>query len=108
MEKTSTLVNNVYTNAKEYIHLKTRSVKLETYDKVAGAVSGAVNGAVIAVLGLCAFLFLNVGIAYALSDAFESTKLGFLTLGGIYLVLMGIFFAMKAGISKKIKNSVVV
>jgi hypothetical protein len=107
MEKTSTLVNNVYSNAKEYLHLKTRSVKLEAYDKVSGAAASTVNGAVLAVLGLCAFLFLNVGIAYALSDAFNSTKLGFLTLGGIYVVLMGIFMAVKGSVDRKIKNSIV-
>jgi hypothetical protein len=107
MEKTSTLVNNVYTNAKEYIHLKTRSIKLEVYDKASASAASAVNGAVIAVLGLCAFLFLNVGLAYALSDAFNSTKWGFLALGGIYVVLIGIFLAVKGSVDKKIKNSIV-
>src|SRR5688572_24464153 len=99
MEKTSTLVNNIYANAKEYIALKTRSVKLEAYDKAAGAVAGAVNGAVLGVLGLCAFLFLNVGVAYWLSEVFESTKLGFLALGGFYVLLIGIYFAAKKSVS---------
>jgi len=107
MEKTSTLVNNIYTNAKEYIGLKTRSLKLEAYDKAAGAAAGAVNGAILAVLGLCAFLFLNVGVAYWLSEVFNSTKLGFLTLGGIYVVLIGIFLAVKKSIDTSIKNTIV-
>jgi hypothetical protein len=107
MEKTSTLVNNIYANAREYISLKTRSVKFEVYDKAAGAVSGAVNGAIIAVLGLCAFMFLNVGVAYWLSEIFGSTKLGFLSLGGLYAVLLAVFFAFKGKISATVKNSVV-
>lgn len=108
MEKTSTLVHNIFTNAKEYISLKTRAVKLDVYDKAASSVSGAVNGAIMAVLGLCAFIFLNVGVAYWLSEVFESTKLGFLTLGGIYVVLLGIFFALKNKIATSVKNSIVV
>lgn len=108
MEKTSTLVNNIYSNGKEFISLKTREIKLEVYDKVSGAAAGAVNGAVLGVLGLCAFIFLNVGVAYWLSEVFESTKLGFLSLGGIYVLLIGIFFALRNSISKSIKNSIVV
>ena len=37
MEKTSTLVNNIFSNTKEYLNLKTKSLKLEAYEKTADA-----------------------------------------------------------------------
>jgi hypothetical protein len=107
MEKTSTLVNTIFSNTKEYVNLKTKSLKLEAYEKTADAVAGSVNGAVLFVIGLCAFLFLNVGVAYWLSEVFMSTKLGFLVLGGFYIVVMCIYLAVKKQIGMSVKNKIV-
>jgi hypothetical protein len=107
MEKTSTLVNNIFSNTKEYLNLKTKSLKLEAYEKTADAVSGSVNGAALFVIGLCAFIFLNVGVAYWLSEVFMSTKLGFLVLGGFYVVVMGIYLGVKKQIGVSVKNKIV-
>jgi hypothetical protein len=108
MEKTSSLVNTIFSTTKEYINIKTKSVKLDAYEKMADTASAATNGAVIAVIGLFAFLFLNIGAGFWLSEVLESTKLGFLTLGGFYVVVLGIYFAVKNAVATKIKNSVVV
>lgn len=107
MEKTSTLVNSIFSNTKDYVNLKTKSLKLEAYEKTADAVSGSVNGVALFVLGLCAFMFLNVGVAWWLSEVFMSTKLGFFTLGGFYVLCMGIYFAVKTSIASGVKNKVV-
>jgi len=104
MEKTSTLVNSIFSNAKEYVNLKTKSLKLEAYEKTADAVAGSVNGGVLFVVGLCAFIFLNVGVAYWLSEVFMSTKLGFLTLGAFYVVVMGVYLGVKNQVGMSIKK----
>lgn len=108
MEKTSTLVNTIFSTTKDYLTLKTKSVKLEIYDNLANILSGALNAVIISVIGLFAFLFLNIGLAFWLGEALESTKQGFLALGGIYIVVMGIYFLVKKSIADKVKDAVVV
>jgi hypothetical protein len=107
MEKTSTLISNVFNNGKEYLHLKSRAVQLEVYDKVSGLVASAVNGTIIAVFSLFAILFLNIGLGFALSEAFNSHVWGFLSLGAIYLVLLGVFMGVRKPVDLKIKNTIV-
>jgi hypothetical protein len=107
MEKTSTLITNVFNNGREYLQLKSQSLQLEVYDKVSGLVAGVVNGAVIAILSVLALLFLNIGLGFALSVAFKSHVWGFLSLGGIYILFLGIFLASRKSVDLKVKNAIV-
>lgn len=108
MEKTSTLVNTIFSTTKEYLALKTKAVRLEIYDHLANILSGAVNVIIISTIGLFAFLFLNIGLAYWLSEALESTKAGFLVLGSVYCVVLGMYFLVRGNIARKVKDAVVV
>lgn len=107
MEKTSTLITNVFNNGREYLQLKSKSLQLEVYDKVSGLVAGMANGLMIAVLSIFALLFVNVGLGFALSVAFKSHVWGFLALGGIYIVLLGIYMAVRNTVDLKIRDTVV-
>jgi hypothetical protein len=107
MEKSSTLITNVFNNGKEYLQLKSKSLQLEVYNKVSGLFALMVSGAIVASLSVLALLFVNIGIGFALSIAFRSHVWGFLSLGGIYVVLLGIFIAVRKPIDTKLKNAVV-
>ena len=107
MEKTSTLMTNVFNNGKEYLQLKSKSVQLDVYDRVSRLIAAMASGAIVALLSVFALLFLNIGLGFALSIAFRSHVWGFLCLGGLYLVLLGVFVAIRKPVDVKLKNALV-
>lgn len=107
MEKTGEIVHDLYTNTREYINLQSRSVKLEIYERVTNVISSGISAGFIALFGLFAFLFINFGLAYYLSDVFESKTYGFLTIGGFYIVVLGLYLLLRNKIAKNtLKNSI--
>jgi hypothetical protein len=108
MEKTSTLVNTIFSTTKDYLAIKTKSIKLEIYENLANVSSSALNAVITSVIGLFAFMFLNIGVAYWLSEVLESTKLGFLTLGGFYIIVLGVYLMVKEQVAAKVKNAMIV
>jgi hypothetical protein len=107
MEKTSTLVNDLYSETKDYIHLQTRSLKLEVYERITNVIANGISASLILLFGLFSFFFINVGLAFWLSELFQSYKLGFLAVGGFYALTLGIYLALRHKIAKnKVKNIV--
>jgi uncharacterized membrane protein len=107
MEKTSTLVNAIYSGTTDYIQLQTRSLKLEVYERITNVIASGISASLILLLGLFSFVFINVGLAFWLSELFHSYKLGFFAIGGFYLLVLGIYVALKDKIAKnKVKNAV--
>lgn len=107
MEKSSNLMSNFFNNGKEYLQLKSKSVQLDVYDRVTCLIAAMASGAIVALLSVLALLFINIGLGFALSIAFGSHVWGFLCLGGLYLVLLGIFMAIRKPLDLKLKNAVV-
>ncbi len=107
MEKVGEIVGDLYTNTNEYINLQTKSFKLEIYERVTNVIAGGISGGFIAVFGLFSFLFINFGLAYYLSDVLNSRTLGFLSVGGFYFIVLGIYLLLKDKIAKnKLKNMI--
>ncbi|MES2681436.1 MAG: phage holin family protein [Bacteroidota bacterium] len=107
MEKTSALVGKIYTDSNDYIRLQTQAVKLEIYERVTNVISSGINASLIMLFGLFSFFFVNVGLAFWLSEELGSTKAGFLSVGGIYFVVLGLYLLLKDKIAKnKVKNSI--
>jgi hypothetical protein len=107
MEKTGEIVHDLYTNTREYVNLQTKSVKLEIYERVTNVISSGISAGFIALFGLFSFLFINFGLAYYLSDLFESRTAGFFTVGGFYFVVLGIYLLLKDKVAKnELKNSI--
>jgi hypothetical protein len=107
MEKTSTLVNNIYSGTTDYIHLQTRSLKLEVYERITNVIASGISASLIVLFGLFSLFFINVGLAFWLSKLFQSYTLGFLTVGGFYVLVLGIYLLLRDKIAKnKVKNMV--
>jgi hypothetical protein len=107
MEKTSVLVNNIFTNTSHYIQLQTRSLKLELYERVTNIISTGIGAAFIGLFVIFSFLFLNIGLAFWVSELFKSFKLGFLTVGLFYFVVLGVYLLLRNRVAKnKVKNAV--
>lgn len=107
MEKVGEIVGDLYTNTHEYINLQTKSVKLEIYERVTNIIASGISGGFIALFGLFSFLFINFGLAYYLSDLFQSRTYGFFAVGGFYFLVLGIYLLLKDKIAKnKLKNNI--
>lgn len=107
MEKLSEIVGDLYTNTNEYINLQTKSVKLEIYERVTNVIASGISAGFIALFGLFSFLFINFGLAYYLSELFQSRAAGFFAVGGFYFVVLGIYLLLKDKVAKnKLKNTI--
>lgn len=107
MEKTSTLINTIYSGTNEYVRLQAKSVKLEIYERITNVIESGISAALILLFGLFSFLFINFGLAFWLADVFESTKIGFFIVGGFYFVVLGLYLLLKDKVAKnKVKNMV--
>jgi hypothetical protein len=83
MENTHTIKANI----ENYVEDKLDLVKLKAADKAGTAVSNMVVGLVVARLFLFVMIFLSFSAAYAISDLTERSYLGFLLVGGFYVLL---------------------
>ncbi len=107
MEKAGDIVHDLYTNTREYVNLQSKSVKLEVYERITNVISSGISAGFIALFGLFSFLFINFGLAYYLSEVFESRTYGFLTVGGFYFVVLGFYLLLRNKIAKnKLKNTI--
>jgi hypothetical protein len=107
MEKTGEIVHDLYTNTREYINLQTKSVKLEVYERVTNVISSGISTGFIVLFSLFSFLFINFGLAYYLSELFESRPAGFFTVGGFYFVVLGVYLLLRGNVAKnKLKNAI--
>ncbi len=107
MEKTSTLVNSIYSGATDYLHLQTRSARLELYERITNVIASGISASFIVLFGVFALLFINAGLAFWLSEVFASYKLGFLTVGGFYTVVLAAYLMLRDKIARnKVKDAV--
>lgn len=107
MEKAGDIVQDLYTNTREYINLQSKSVKLEVYERITNVISSGISAGFIALFGLFSFLFINFGLAYYLSEVFESRTYGFFAVGGFYFVVLGLYLLLRNKIAKnKLKNTI--
>lgn len=107
MEKTSTLINNIYSGTNEYVRLQVRSAKLEIYERVTNLIESGISASVILLFGLFSFLFINFGLAFWLAELFQSTKTGFFVVGLFYFAVLGLYLLLKDKVGKnKMKNAV--
>lgn len=107
MEKTSTLLNTIYSESNEYVKLQAKSLKLEIYERITNVIESGISAAIIIVFALFSFLFVNFGLAFWLSEIFQSTKTGFFVVGLFYFVVLGLYLLLKDKVAKnKVKNIV--
>jgi hypothetical protein len=104
---TGEIVHDLYSNTREYINLQSKSVKLEVYERITNVISSGISVGFIALFGLFSFLFINFGLAYYLSDLFESRTIGFLTVGGFYFVVLGLYLLLRRQVARnKLRNTI--
>lgn len=79
---------NELTNAtQEYVEATIAYHKLDLYKKIMLAVVSSVHKQLVAFTALLSFIFLSFGLAIYLGGLFGSTYLGYVAVGGFYIVL---------------------
>lgn len=87
MEETFAKVEEMAGHIKDYVNIRMDKVKLDVAEKTSGILANLIAGAMVLLVFLLFFLFVNFSIAYALSEWIGKTWAGFLIVAGFYLVI---------------------
>lgn len=91
----------------DYAGLKLRLLKLMAVEKAAGILSAFSHAVILMLLGFFTILFLFTALGFFLGELLDSDALGFLIVGGIYLLLLLCFIWAKQGIRLKLTNIII-
>ena len=101
----------IFTELKEdistYARLKLRLLKLMAIERTAIVLAVLSHSLILLLLSFFTVLFLFVALGYYLGELLDSPALGFLIVGGIYLLFTLIVWGMKDGIRIRLMNTVI-
>lgn len=83
-----------------YIRLNIEIIRLKAVSLIAKSLSAMLYRLLLVVAFFLFFMLLNIGIAQYLGEKMESPYLGFLSLSGFYLLLMGLLFLVRKRLGK--------
>ena len=107
MEEVFSKVESLAENVRDYVNTRIDTVKLTAAEKSSKLLSNLIAGAIVAVVFLLFFLFVNFSIAYALAEWVGKTWAGFLIVAGFYLLAAIIVWAGREKIIRvPIMNSI--
>ena len=108
MENTA---GKIFTELKEdistYARLKLRLLKLMAIERTAIVLAVLSHSLILLLLSFFTVLFLFVALGCYLGELLDSPALGFLIVGGIYLLFTLIVWGMKDGIRIRLMNTVI-
>ena len=109
METIKSQISNIASNTNNLIHQHSKIVRLEIYERITNLIASGISSAVIIVFGLFAFLFMNIALAYYLSDVLASPIKGFFFVGLIYTATLIIYLLLRKHIAKNVvKNAILI
>ena len=93
---------------KGYIENRIQLLKLEMVTIAANVASGLVSSFLILIFILFIFLMLSLSLGFWIASLLDNHALGFLIIGGFYLILFMIFMLVsRKGIENKVKDIIV-
>ena len=108
MEKEKSTFDNIIEEAQEYFNAKQQLATLKIAEKSSKAISAAVASLLVIGLLLITILFASIALGFALSNYFGSEPYGFLTVAGLYLVIMLILYVNRdKWVIKPMMNTVI-
>ncbi len=72
---------------KDYLNLRMQIMRLNVTEKISVALAGAITGTIVIVLYLLVLLCITIAFALWLGTFFNNMIIGFLCVGGIYLII---------------------
>lgn len=91
-------------HASDYAETWYEKTLLTLTSKSVKAGASMINGLLLLVLGLVVFLFLNIALGWWLGELLNSMALGFLLLGGFYLLILVVLVAARRSFLNFFRN----
>ncbi|MGZ4049692.1 MAG: phage holin family protein [Bacteroidia bacterium] len=85
----------------DYFEAKLKLYKIGAYEKIAKVTAVLFSSIVIALLGFFLLFFLSISAGFFFAGLFHSNTIGFLTVFGIYLILLIILIVFRKKILEK-------
>lgn len=79
-------IERLVSNVKDYAEERMNLIMLSVQEKTAKAVAGTASVLIVIVLGIFTLAFLSFALAWAIGQMFEQPYIGFLIVGGVYLL----------------------
>ncbi|MEO0553500.1 MAG: phage holin family protein [Bacteroidota bacterium] len=100
-------LNGIIDNLLKLLEAKIEIAKIEIKKDIAKFLAKVMVFAILMALGLLFFLFLNIGLAFLLSDWIGQLYSGFLIISGFYVAVFFVFLLVKdhLGIEDSIEQS---
>jgi len=86
-----------------YVQTTKKYFELKVFQQLAILSTAVIKMAIYGVLSTLGLIFMAVAGAHALSSYFDNDALGYLSVAGLFLILIGIIYLLR----KKIENSVI-
>ena len=107
METIKSQIHHIASNTNNLIQQHSKIVRLEIYERITNLIASGISSGIIILFGVFSFLFINIGLAYYLSEVFGSAVKGFLCVGVIYAVVLAIYLLLRKHVAKnRIKNAI--
>jgi len=108
MENAFSKVEELAATLKEYVNSKIESIKLHAAEKISMIIANAVGGIVVVVLFLFFLGLASIAFSYFLGEWIGKIWVGFLIVGGIYLLIGTIvWIARKSIIQIPVMNAII-
>jgi hypothetical protein len=108
MEKTTHHIDELFSEARDYIDTKTELIRLKMADKTSDVVSSATAGIAITIAILFFFTLLNIGIALWIGEAIGNSYSGFFIVAGFYaLVALVVYLCRDQWLKEPISNAII-
>jgi hypothetical protein len=88
-------ISRLGSHVKEYVNENLNLLTLNIYDRASKALSSLVSAIVFWVLIIFAILFISLGLAWWIGTRVDNPFLGFIIMGGIYILITVILIANK-------------
>ena len=95
MDNQPNAIGSFIESAGAYLETRIELLKLQAVDKSSGVVSSVVSSIVIAILIVFGLSILNIGLSIWIGTLIGEVWLGFMVVGGVYVLLAILFMAFK-------------
>lgn len=109
MENIKNQIHHIASNTNNLIQQHSKIVRLEIYERITNLIASGISSGIIILFGVFSFLFINVGLAFYLSEVFNSSMKGFLCVGIIYAAVLAIYLMLRKHVARnKVKNAILI
>ncbi len=101
------ILNQVKGDLSTYAEMRLRILKLTAIERAAGILATLSHGLILVLFGFFSVLFLFMALGFFLAELLGSMALGFLLVGGIYLLLTLLFILTQGTCRLKLMNKMI-